>query len=187
MECPKSSLPAALAGLIVIERQAFADGRGYFRETFRAAGVGSLVGRPCEFVQDNESCSRLGVVRGLHFQRPPHAQAKLVRVAHGRAFDVAVDLRPGSATFGRWQGFELSAENGRQLFIPEGFAHGFAALEEGTVVCYKASDYYAPGCEGGVRWDDPDIGVAWPLAAPPIVSPKDARLPFLAEAGPAMA
>lgn len=173
---------ARLNGLVVIEGKTFKDDRGYFRETFRVSGLEALIGRPCEFVQDNESCSRKGVLRGLHFQRPPHAQAKLVRVVHGRIFDVAVDLRSDSTTFGRWVGYELNAENGRQLFIPEGFAHGFLALEDGTVVCYKASDYYAPECEGGIRWDDPDVGVEWPIGDKPIVSGRDAVLPNFAMA-----
>lgn len=183
MDTPRGKTRARLDGLAFIENKTFRDERGYFRETFRASDVWRAIGRPCEFVQDNESCSRLGALRGLHFQMPPHVQAKLVRVVYGRVFDVAVDLRPGSPTYGLWDGYELSAENGRMVFIPEGFAHGFVALEDGTVLAYKVNDYYAPECDGGVRWDDPTIGVEWPILAQPIVSKKDAKLPLLAEVG----
>lgn len=156
-----------------MEPKTFTDERGFFRETFRAADCESV------FVQDNESFSKTGVLRGLHFQRPPHAQAKLVRVPWGRVFDVTLDLRENSATYGRWAGYELSAANGRQLFIPEGFAHGFVALED-SVLSYKVSDYYAPDCEAGVKWDDLDIAVDWPCREV-TVSAKDAALPCLAE------
>ncbi len=171
-----------IAGLILMEPKTFRDERGFFRETFQKA-MFEKSGVNEEFVQDNESLSRAGVLRGLHFQRAPHTQAKLVRVTRGRAFDVAVDLRPGSESYGRWEAFELSAENGRQLFIPKGFAHGFLALEDNTIMSYKVSDYYAPECDGGLLWNDPQIGVAWPLAGEPIISAKDSGLPLLSELG----
>lgn len=165
----------------LLKPKRFADERGWFCETynesqFLAAGI------PVRFVQDNHSMSRgVGVLRGLHFQTPPRAQAKLVRCVRGRIFDVAVDVRRGSPTYGRWVAAELSAESGEQLFVPVGFAHGFLTLEPNTEVIYKVSDVYAPQCDGGIRWDDPTIGVRWPLAngAAPQLSPKDAALPPL--------
>jgi dTDP-4-dehydrorhamnose 3,5-epimerase len=133
------------------------------------------------FVQDNHSLSRVqGTLRGIHFQTPPHGQDKLVRCVRGRILDVAVDLRRGSPTFGHWVSLELSAENGRQLFVPIGFGHGFVTLEPDTEVIYKVTDYYAPECDGGIRWNDPAIGVDWQLAgAGPQLSAKDEKLPFL--------
>ena len=167
----------------LIHPQRFGDDRGWFTEiynekSFRDAGI------DCRFVQDNHSLSRpAGTLRGLHFQTPPRGQAKLVRCIRGRIYDVAVDVRRGSPTFGHWVGAELSAENGRQIFLPVGFAHGFVTLEPDTEVTYKVSDFYAPANDGGIRWDDPDIGVAWPLATnvAPMLSPKDAKLPRFAE------
>jgi len=137
-------------------------------------------------VQDNASYSReAGTIRGLHYQRPPAAQAKLVRVVRGRVLDVAVDLRRGSPSYGRFVAVELTAEGGEQLFVPVGFAHGFCALEPDTEVAYKVSDFYAPQHEAGVIWNDPDIGIEWPLAGgEPVLSDKDTRLPRLAESGP---
>ena len=135
-----------------------------------------------DFVQDNHSLSvAVGTVRGLHFQEPPHAQAKLVRCGQGAIFDVAVDIRIGSPTYGRWLGYELSAENGAQLYIPAGFAHGFVTLKPDSEIIYKCSDYYASGSEGSLRWDDPEIGIDWPLANEPILSDKDAQAPLLSE------
>ncbi len=179
-----------LPGVMLVEPTAFADDRGWFMETFNEprwlaalAGAGQPV--PRRFVQDNHSCSKAGVLRGLHYQLPPHAQGKLVRVAKGAAYDVAVDIRRGSAHFGRWVGVELSAENRRQLWIPEGFAHGFLALEDDTHFLYKTTDVYAKDCERSIRWDDPAIGIRWPLPAgipAPLVAPKDAAAPPLADA-----
>ena len=133
-------------------------------------------------VQDNHSVSAtVGTVRGLHFQAPPNAQAKLVRCGRGAIFDVAVDIRIGSPTYGDWAGYELSAVNGAQLYIPSGFAHGFVTLEPDSEIVYKCSDYYAPDTEGSLRWDDPDIGIEWPLTAQPVLSEKDAKAPSLAD------
>ncbi len=163
----------------------FSDHRGYFRENYSQTAFNICINQDIPFIQDNESLSlKRGTIRGLHFQRSPHAQAKLVRVAWGAIFDVVVDLRQNSPTYGRWAGYELSAENGHQLFVPVGFAHGFCTLVDNTVVCYKVSDYYAPECDGGVVWNDPTIGVEWPLdGREPILSDKDAALPTLAELG----
>lgn len=165
----------------LITPKRFGDDRGWFTETFNARNF-ARVGIAEPFVQDNHSLSRpVGTLRGLHFQTPPHGQAKLVRCIRGRILDVAVDVRRGSPTYGRHVAAELSAENGEQLFIPVGFAHGFVTLEPDTEVTYKVTDFYAPECDGGIRWNDPDIGIDWPLAAAsgPVLSPKDEKLPFL--------
>lgn len=166
----------------LIKTQRFGDDRGWFSETFNARRFAGL-GVDAVFVQDNQSLSRpAGVLRGLHFQRPPHAQAKLVRCVHGRIWDVAVDLRRGSPTYGRSVGVELSGENGLQLFVPVGFAHGFLTLEADCEVAYKTSDFYAPDCEGGLMWNDPDLAVAWPLpSGAPVLSDKDQQLPAFAD------
>lgn len=165
----------------MIEPDRFGDHRGFFAETYSQrvyAGLGVVE----NFVQDNHSLSvEIGTVRGLHFQAPPHAQAKLVRCGRGAIFDVAVDIRKGSATYGKWVGYELSAENGAQLFIPAGFAHGFTTLQPDSEIIYKCSDYYAPGTEGALRWDDPAIGIDWPLQGAAILSDKDAVAPMLAD------
>lgn len=172
--------PHILPGLFLITPRRFGDDRGFFAETWSrrilaAAGIAE------DFVQDNHSLSRkTGTVRGLHFQSPPHAQAKLVRCGRGRLFDVAVDLRRGSPTYGRWAGAELTPENGQQLFIPAGFAHGFVTREPDTEIVYKCSDYYAPECDGALRWNDPDIGVDWGIGEVTGISDKDAKAPFLA-------
>ena len=165
-----------LEGVLVLEPRVFADERGAFVETWNAERYAAL-GIEGPFVQDNVSVSKRGVVRGLHFQNP-NPQGKLVSVLHGAVYDVAVDLRVGSETFGEWVGVELSAENGRQMWIPEGFAHGFQALADGTVFSYKCTAYYSPADERSLRWDDPALGIAWPLAEP-IVSAKDAAAPVL--------
>ncbi|MGY9032820.1 MAG: dTDP-4-dehydrorhamnose 3,5-epimerase [Rhodobacterales bacterium] len=171
----------ALPDVIRILPSRFGDHRGFFSETYSQLAYANL-GIEAVFVQDNHSLSAaVGTVRGLHFQVPPHAQAKLVRCGRGAIFDVAVDIRRGSPTYGRWAGFTLSAENGAQLYIPVGFAHGFATLEPDSEIIYKCSDYYAPETEGALRWDDSDIGIAWPLTAAPVLSEKDASAPLLAD------
>jgi dTDP-4-dehydrorhamnose 3,5-epimerase len=167
----------------LIEPKRHGDARGWFTEVYSEAAFAAR-GIDCRFVQDNHSLSAPAfTLRGLHFQAPPHGQAKLVRCIRGRIWDVAVDVRAGSPTYGRWTAAELSAENGRQLFVPVGFAHGFLTLEEGCEVTYKVSDVYAPQCDGGVRWDDPTIGIEWPLPAgvAPELSAKDQRLSLLAD------
>ena len=171
-----------LAGVKRITPARHGDGRGFFSESYSRARLAEL-GIGLEFVQDNHSMSHeAGTVRGLHFQAPPHAQAKLVRCGRGRLFDVAVDIRLGSPGYGQWIGEELSFENGKQLFIPAGFLHGFVTLEPDTEVIYKCSDYYAPECDGAVRFDDPDIGVNWRIKPEAVIlSDKDAAAPFLAD------
>lgn len=168
--------------LLVICPRRLEDSRGWFSETWnegrlKAAGIG------VQFCQDNQSFSRAaGTLRGLHFQAVPHAQAKLVRCIRGRIFDVAVDIRRGSPTFGRWIGLELSADNGKQLFIPAGYAHGFVALESDCEVAYKVDHYYSAECDGGLAWNDPAIGIDWPISgAAPVLSDKDAALRPLTE------
>lgn len=166
-------IPTGLAGVIIFEPKIFRDERGCFFESFNAADFEAATGIRTRFVQDNESVSRYGVVRGLHYQRAPHAQSKIVRVVSGRILDIAVDLRQGSPTFGRHVAVELSADNRRQLFIPRGFAHGFATLSPQAVVQYKCDAPYVPSAEGGVAWNDPTLGIRWPLPA----SPLSAALP----------
>ena len=178
----------ALDGIVLFESEAAPDARGWFMESFSErvfhAALRSLdFPLPPPFVQDNHSCSRRGILRGLHYQLPPAPQGKLVRVATGSVFDVAVDLRRSSATFGRWHGVELSAANRRQLWIPEGFAHGFVALEDDTHFLYKCTGYHAPDCERAIAWNDPAVGVAWPdLGGAPVLSARDAAAPVLSRA-----
>lgn len=160
----------AIADLVIIEPKVFGDERGYFLETWQAGRYADLGIPP--FVQDNLSYSRRGILRGLHFQEP-HAQGKLVYVPRGEVFDVAVDLRRKSPTFGQWQGVVLSAENKRQLYVPPGFAHGFCVTSEEALFAYKCTDNYHPDCEKCIRWDDPTLKIPWPIATP-TVSPKDA-------------
>ena len=173
----------SLPGVKILTPRRFADDRGHFfeswnRERLRDAGIDA------DFVQDNQSYSRLAnTVRGLHFQSPPHAQAKLVRCGRGRIFDVAVDIRAGSPTYGQWAGVELSAENGKQLFVPAGFLHGFATREDDCEVLYKCDAYYAPSHDGSVRFGDPEIGIDWGLTGPAILSEKDASAPMLSAIG----
>lgn len=179
-------IPTDLPGVIVIEPVVFGDDRGWFMESFNqqrfSDGLAELGLRaPRPFVQDNESHSRQGVLRGLHYQLPPHPQGKLVRVSQGAVFDVVVDIRRASPSFGHWSGIELSAANRRQLWIPEGFAHGFLALEDDTRFLYKTTDVYARDCERAIRWDDPAIGIVWP-DGPRLLAPKDAAAPSLAQA-----
>ena len=160
----------------------FGDARGWFMETYSEAAA-AAAGIDVRFVQDNQSFSATeGTVRGLHFQRPPHAQAKLVRCVRGSIMDYAVDVRRGSPTYGRWVSAKLTAESGEQLFVPVGFAHGFVTLEPDVEIAYKVSDVYAPECDGGVAWDDPLIGIDWPLPiSGAVLSDKDRSLPTLAE------
>ena len=169
-----------IPGVLLLEPRVFTDDRGAFFESFNAAAFAAAVGRPVSFVQDNQSTSRRHVLRGLHYQ-DPKPQGKLVRVLAGAIFDVAADIRPGSPSFGRWVGIELSAENRRQLWVPEGLAHGFLVLSESADVLYKTTDFYAPGCEKCLRWDDPTLGIRWPLSAPPLLSPRDAAAATLAD------
>jgi dTDP-4-dehydrorhamnose 3,5-epimerase len=170
--------PTEIPGVLVLEPRVFADDRGSFFESFNARAFAEAVGWEVAFVQDNQSTSRRHVLRGLHYQEP-HPQGKLVRALAGAIFDVAADIRPGSPTFGHWVGVELSAENRRQLWVPEGLAHGFLVLSESAEVLYKTTDFYAPGCEKCLRWDDPTLAIQWPLAAPPVLSPRDAAAPLL--------
>lgn len=151
-----------IKGVIVLEPRVFEDTRGYFFESFSQREFEEKIGK-VRFVQDNESKSQYGVVRGLHFQLPPHEQAKLVKVVKGRVLDVNVDLREGSPTWGKWISVELSEENKRQLYIPRGFAHGFAVLSEDAIFQYKCDNYYAPGYEGGIRFDDPQLAIDWQI------------------------
>lgn len=168
-----------IQGVYIIEPKVFGDSRGYFFESFSKKEFESKVG-PVEFVQDNESKSCYGVVRGLHFQKPPHAQAKLVRVVKGKVLDVAVDLRKDSPTYGKHVTVELSEDNHRQVFIPKGFAHGFSVLSEEAVFQYKCDDYYAPETEGAVAWNDPELNIDWRVPADMmILSEKDKRHPEL--------
>lgn len=173
-------IETALPGVLLIEPRVFRDPRGFFLESWHAERYADA-GIDARFVQDNVSHSARGVLRGLHFQNP-RPQAKLVSVLQGEIFDVAVDLRAGSPTFGRWVGERLCAGSMRQLYIPEGFAHGFAVIGEGAVVSYKCTAYYSPEHDRSLRWDDPEIGIDWPVTNP-IVSEKDAGAPGLAEVG----
>ena len=169
----------ALPGVLVLEPRVFGDARGFFCETYHAERY-RQAGVDAAFVQDNLSRSGRGTLRGLHFQAPPHAQAKLVQVLEGAVWDVAVDLRRDSPTFGQHVGVELSAENGRQVYVPVGFAHGFCVTSETALFAYKCSAFYAPGAEGSLRWDDPDLAIGWPVEAP-VLSDKDRAAPRLAD------
>jgi len=166
--------PTAIPAVVVVEPKVFGDARGFFLESFNRRALEQALGRPLDFVQDNHSRSVRGVLRGLHYQLP-RPQGKLVRVVRGEVFDVAVDLRRGSPTCGRWVGERLSAENKRQLWIPEGFAHGFLVLSDEAEFLYKTTDYWAPEHERCIRWDDPGLAIDWPSAGTaPLVSAKDA-------------
>ena len=169
------------ASVIHIKLKRHDDHRGFFAEIYNRHKYSEL-GIDDEFVQDNHSLSReVGTLRGLHFQAPPYAQAKLVQCSRGAIFDVAVDIRSGSPTYGQWEAYELTAENGHQLYIPVGFVHGFVTLEPDSEIVYKCSDYYAPEVEGAVLWNDPDIGINWPTEAAPVLSDKDAAAPLLSD------
>ena len=174
------ALATAIPEVMVLEPRVFGDERGFFMESFNQKLFDALTGTSHQFVQDNHSRSARGVLRGLHYQLPPHAQGKLVRVTQGSVFDVAVDVRRSSPSFGRWVGVELSGENHRQFWIPPGFAHGFLVLSESADFLYKTTDYYAPDAERSIRWDDARLGIEWPdIGMAPVVSSKDAQgLPF---------
>ena len=177
--------PTALPEVLILEPKVFGDDRGFFMESYNRRAFDAAVGHAIEFLQDNHSRSARGVLRGLHYQLPPHAQGKLVRVAAGSVFDVAVDVRRSSPRFGRWVGVELSAANHRQLWIPPGFAHGFLVLSETADFLYKATDYYAPQSERAVAWNDPSIAIDWPdIGVSPTLSAKDVAAPTLSEAAP---
>jgi len=179
MKITATSLPEVL----IVEPRVFGDARGFFTESWSEKVFNEAVGQPVRFVQDNHSRSARGVLRGLHYQLPPHAQGKLVRCVSGAVFDVAVDLRRSSPNFGRWAGVELSADNHRQLWVPPGFAHGFLVLSDTADFLYKTTDTYAPQAEGAVRWDDPAIGIQWPeLGLAPLLAEKDLKAPLLVDA-----
>lgn len=170
----------ALKDVLILTPKRHGDQRGFFSESWNRRTLEEAGVYLPEFVQDNHSFSTaVNTLRGLHFQSPPHAQGKLVRCARGSLFDVAVDIRKGSPTYGKWVGVELSFENGRQLWIPPGFLHGFATRQADTEISYKCSDYYAPECDGGVRWDS--VGIDWGLTGEPVLSGKDAIAPALAD------
>ena len=176
-------IPTALPEVLILEPKVFGDERGFFMESFNQQAFDAAVGHEVRFVQDNHSRSQRGVLRGLHYQLPPHAQGKLVRVTAGRVFDVAVDMRRSSASFGRWVGADLDAQSHRQMWIPPGFAHGFVVLSESADFLYKTTDYYAPTSEAAVRWNDPTLAVQWPeLGMAPLLSAKDVAAPALADA-----
>jgi dTDP-4-dehydrorhamnose 3,5-epimerase len=171
-------IKTAIEGVLVLEPKVFGDARGFFMESFNQKAFDLAIGQHIEFVQDNHSRSGRGVLRGLHYQLPPHAQGKLVRVTQGRVFDVAVDMRRSSPTFGQWAGVELSGENHRQFWLPPGMAHGFLVLSESADFLYKTTTYYAPESEGALRWNDPAIGIQWPNeGVQPQLSEKDASAP----------
>lgn len=178
------TLPTTLAGVAQIEPAVHGDHRGFFAETFRA-DAWAAAGIDAVFVQDNHSRSKRGTLRGMHFQTSP-GQAKLVRCARGAIFDVVVDLRRSSPTFGRWEGFVLDDESMRQLYVPVGFAHGFCVTSEVADVVYKCSSYYDAATESGIAWDDPAIGIEWPLGVEPIVSERDKTAPRLADVADAL-
>ena len=174
--------PTAIPDVLIIEPKVFGDERGFFFESFNAAAFAQATGFDVAFVQDNHSKSAKNVLRGLHYQLPPKAQGKLVRVVQGEVFDVAVDLRKGSKTFGHWVGRILSAENKQQLWIPPGLAHGFLTLSNSAEFLYKTTDYYSPEHERSLLWNDPALAIDWPLDGPPILAAKDAAAKPFAEA-----
>jgi dTDP-4-dehydrorhamnose 3,5-epimerase len=175
------AIPTAIPDVLVIEPAVFGDARGFFFESWNAQAFDRIAGREVRFVQDNHSASARGVLRGLHYQIQ-QPQGKLVRVVSGEVYDVAVDLRRSSPTFGRWVGERLSAENKRMLWVPEGFAHGFLVLSERAEFLYKTTDYYAPAHERSLLWNDPRLAIEWPLEGEPVLKPKDAAGTPLAEA-----
>lgn len=165
--------PLSIPDVLLIEPKVFGDERGFFYESFNLGAFEAATGLHPDFVQDNHSMSTRGVLRGLHYQLPPRTQGKLVRVARGEVFDVAVDIRPGSPTFGAWTGARLSAANKHQMWIPAGFAHGFLVLSEAAEFLYKTTDYYSPSHERCLFWNDPQVGIEWPIEVSPILSAKD--------------
>ena len=174
-------IETAIKGVFIIEPRIFKDARGYFFESFSERELEEKIGN-IHFVQDNESYSSYGVVRGLHFQKPPYSQAKIVRVIKGAVLDVAVDLRKNSPTYGQHVAVELTGDNHRQLFIPRGFAHGFSVLSNEVLFQYKCDNYYAPQSEGGIRWNDPDLNINWQIPADKVIlSEKDTKHPLLKE------
>ena len=175
------AIPTAIPDVLIIEPTVFGDARGFFFESWNRRAFARLIGRDVEFVQDNHSASGAGVLRGLHYQ-VRQAQGKLVRVIAGEVFDVVVDLRRSSPTFGRWVGERLSAQNRRMMWVPVGFAHGFLVVSESVEFVYKTTDYYAPEHERTLLWNDPAVGVAWPLAGAPLLKPNDAAGTPLAQA-----
>jgi dTDP-4-dehydrorhamnose 3,5-epimerase len=178
-----NAIPTSIDGVLIIEPKVFGDSRGFFMESFNQKAFDAAVGHPVTFVQDNHSRSSKGVLRGLHYQFPPHAQGKLVRVTQGSVFDVAVDIRQGSTTFGRWVGVELTGGNHRQLWLPPGMAHGFLVTSDSADFLYKTTDYYAPEAEGRVLWSDPALGIEWPdVGTLPQLAAKDADAPPLSRA-----
>ena len=177
-----NATPLAIPEIVLLEPKVYDDSRGHFYESYNARTFGAAVGHDVSFVQDNHSLSRRGVVRGLHYQTAPAPQGKLVRVLAGEVFDVAVDIRKSSPSFGKWVGTILSAANKRQLWIPIGFAHGFMALSDDTEVLYKATDFYHRAAEQAIRWDDPVLAIDWPAGAAPVLSDKDAVAPRFADA-----
>lgn len=168
--------------VLLLESRVFEDERGIFYESYNKKAFEEAVGQPVTFVQDNHSRSVKGTLRGLHYQLPPHAQGKLVRVTMGEVFDVAVDIRKNSPTFGQWAGEILSADNRRQLWIPVGFAHGFVVTSDVAEFQYKCTDFYVPDCEGNIRWDDAELGIDWPIEGQLLVSPKDTKAPTFRDA-----
>lgn len=180
-------IKTAIPDVVLIEPKIFEDERGWFMESFNEQRFHQELNKlglpaPSAFVQDNHSCSQKGVLRGLHYQLSPHAQGKLVRVTQGAAFDVAVDIRKGSPTFGKWVTAELNSQNRHMLWIPEGFAHGFVALEDNTHFHYKTTSFYASDCERAIRWDDCQLAIEWPIVEELLISSKDAVAPLLVEA-----
>lgn len=173
-------IKTAIDGVFIIEPRIFGDARGYFFESFNAKEFAEKTGVHTTFVQDNESMSHYGVLRGLHFQCPPYAQSKLVRVVKGKVLDVAVDIRRGSSTYGQYVAVELSEDNHRQMFLSHGFAHGFAVLSEQVIFQYKCDNFYAPQSEGAIAWNDPDLAIDWQLLQDKVqLSEKDTHHPFL--------
>jgi len=180
---PMNVTITAIEGVLILEPKVHGDARGFFMESFNQRTFNEALGREIVFVQDNHSRSVKGVLRGLHFQRPPHSQGKLVRVTQGSVFDVAVDIRRGSSTFGRHVGVELSAENHKQMWLPQGMAHGFIVTSDTAEFLYKATDYYHPQAEGSILWSDPFLAIDWPdTGISPQLAAKDAQAPRFADA-----